>query len=645
MSLFNPDFIITYNGDLFDLPYIEGRINKYGISSNLFSITKTNLDKLYYQKSIKSFRMKGRISVDLFYKTWGIHPTSGKKTLGDIAELKLGISKEIRPENFYKIWKEAILDRDIVSRKNLTDYSRRDSELTLLLFKALGMLESLDAIRLVGFPTADGIVTTARNIGEFELFRICKKNNVIIPMVPNKTEIRINEDKKKGDPHRGGLVLEPKGSFYQDVAILDFRSMYPSIIAAYNIGGESYTNSPINNSNSPEKLFSPNPRTSLAEMMDKILEERIKYKKLYQNARNKPDYKPEQLESLERRSTSLKLVLNSTFGSHNYPRGRFFSSKIANAISAIGRLYINWLQLEVNKYNPKFEVIYGDTDSAFIWFKDNSMPEISLSYEKGDNLLKEKAIVKLKAIINHLNSLLKPPMELELQDIAYRIAYKPGRRKAYAYMSALDNQLIIRGFEAVRGDWSTFAREVQTKVLYTLLSIPKGGERKASDVLLSYIRKLEKLPYEELIDQVVIYSPIKRPPKKYKSKPPVIGAFIHYCSKNNLDPETSWKEFDKFPWVIVPGKNILVKRAYHPKYVNKIDRLHYIHEIIRAAERFGISIKYKTLKINQTSLNKFIKEIASDKINNGFKKNNKRRFKSQMRTSWINKYLEKKEKY
>ncbi|OLS16476.1 MAG: DNA polymerase [Candidatus Heimdallarchaeota archaeon LC_3] len=639
ISSINPDVIITFNGDLFDFPYIIKRMDHLNIATHLFGVTKNPQDNIYYQQGTKSFRIKGRISVDLFYKTWGLHPTSGKKTLKNIAEMKLGLSKEERPENFYKIWHEGVIEGISVSYNLLFKYSKRDAELTFLLFEPLEQLAQVDAVKLVGMPSADGIATTARNIGEFELFRVCYKKNILIPMLPTSDEVKAREQAKRISPHRGGLVLEPPGSFFSSVGIFDFRSMYPSIISAFNIGGESY-HPPKNNPDLPvEKHFLSTPRTSLAEMMSNILSERVKYKLAYQKAKKEGNLSLSDIDVLKRRSTSFKLVMNSTFGSHNYPRGRFFSKNVSDSITEIGRSYIRWLEDEVKIYNSNYEVIYGDTDSAFVWFKNNSIQEITKGYELNDEKNKEIAFFKVNNLVNYLNSKLKKPMELEVEDIAYRMAFKTGRRKAYSYAN-MSGELFIKGFEAVRADWSILAREVQTKVLHTLLTIPKGGEDEAKKVLMNYVKKLHSLSHFELIKEVVIYSPIKRPPSKYRTAIPVVGAFLHFCKQNKFDPEKNWKEYDKFPWVIIPGKGNLSNRARHPKFVSQIDRIHYTDEIVRAAERFGVNLSFR--RTNKSTLLKYIDQVTQEDLKNV--NSSKLLFSkpSKKENNWIKKFIHEK---
>ncbi|MHA2232280.1 MAG: hypothetical protein ACXAB4_07300, partial [Candidatus Hodarchaeales archaeon] len=87
-----------------------------------------------------------------------------------------------------------------------------------------------------------------------------------------------------------------------------------------------------------------------------------------------------------------------------------------------------------------------------------------------------------------------------------------------------------------------------------------------------------------------ILSPLRKAPHDYKSPTPGVGAFLHYCKLKKLDPGSSWKEFDRFPWVVVPGLSALWERARHPRLARDIDRLHYIRETLAVAARFGVLI-------------------------------------------------------
>ncbi|MHA1306189.1 MAG: 3'-5' exonuclease, partial [Candidatus Heimdallarchaeota archaeon] len=103
-----PDMLITFNGDNFDFPYLLERMNRLGISSKLLSVFGN--DDVYYSNNYRCYRIKGRIAYDLSPRTWGIHPLSGKKGLGDIAEVVLGRTKVELSRNTGVIWRSGFLE-------------------------------------------------------------------------------------------------------------------------------------------------------------------------------------------------------------------------------------------------------------------------------------------------------------------------------------------------------------------------------------------------------------------------------------------------------------------------------------------------------------------------------------------------------
>jgi DNA polymerase elongation subunit (family B) len=304
------------------------------------------------------------------------------------------------------------------------------------------------------------------------------------------------------------------------------------------------------------------------------------------------------LDILEKRQRSLKLMANSLLGASNYPRGRFYHHIIANSITAIAReLLRDKLELWTKEFSEDqpYDVFlrYGDTDSIFIEFilVDHSSP-ITKSNEK----------TQLLNVIDDYRSFLSEKLpeflELQLEDVASRIILKKGRKKAYAYVSMLTNNIIIRGFEAVRSDWSPLARKAQRELLETLLTDQSVKRREnARRVIFNICRNILRGQISLLIADLTIRGPLRRSPTKYRSKTPSVGAFLHYCDQMGLNPENEWKKWDGFPYIIARGSQNEPQyvRAYHPDVFRKgekiIDRVHYVREILGASSRFGIQIR------------------------------------------------------
>jgi hypothetical protein len=77
-----------------------------------------------------------------------------------------------------------------------------------------------------------------------------------------------------------------------------------------------------------------------------------------------------------------------------------------------------------------------------------------------------------------------------------------------------------------------------------------------------------------------------------------------------MDSDTTWKEFDRFPWVALPGSGSLWERSRHPRYARDVDRLHYIQETLAVAARFGVQVSIDEIarRHKQGPLDKFLEK-------------------------------------
>lgn len=598
-----PDILLSFNGTFFDIPYLTARLSRYGRFLGELALFKGLQEDIIKSKiPVESYRLKGRAVVDLLPKTWGIHPISGKKSLDSVSEEVLGESKVKLTKSLGELWRDGINGSE-EDAQLFRNYSLKDAILTFRLAGELGVSNSIELCRLTGYPLPEGILSTSRNIGEFELMRILYSKDMFIPSRPSQAELKTRKEYSRKYPHLGGWVLDPKVDEASNVAILDFRSLYPNIVRTHNISGETLV--PNSESFSPDQRFRKEPRGALAVLMDRILKQRyqtqeeikkIKERKTQENIQKR-------LDILEKRQRSLKLMANSLLGASNYPRGRFYHHVIANSITAIARELLSeklekWTHQYSEENSYRVELRYGDTDSIFVEFM---IPNIHPRDFRPSNPDKRKIKQLISAIDDYrffLSQKLPEFLELQLEDVASRIILKRGRKKAYSYLSLLSNNVIIRGFEAVRSDWSPLARKAQRKLLETLLTDLSDIRReKARKVIFNICRTIIKNPVPLLIEDLSIRGPLRKSPAKYRSKTPAVGAFLHYCKQFKLDPDEEWKRWDGFPYIIAKGSSSQPQylRAYHPDVFREgkkeIDRLHYVREILGASNRFGIQIK------------------------------------------------------
>lgn len=603
-----PDIIISFNGTFFDIPYLEARLLRYGRTLGELAIFRGLQNKIIKSNiPVESYRLKGVAVVDLMPRTWGIHHISGKKNLDSIAEQVLGEKKIPLEKSLGELFRSGI-SGNINDRITFREYSLQDSLLTFRLATELGVSDNLELCRLSGYPLPEGILSTSRNIGEYELMRILVNRGILIPSKPTQEEIKKRNELKRKYPHLGGWVIDPIVDEALFVAILDFRSLYPNIVRTHNISGETLI--PDSADLPPDQRFRSDSLGALTELMTRVLNERYQ---ILNRIKDKKENKDENdLKILQKKQHSLKLMANSLLGASNYPRGRFYHHLLSNSITGIARELLSkklryWTAEFSEKHPYDVKLQYGDTDSIFVEFIINHQPTDFLNTINPD--VRDQALNKLLKNISDyqdfLSKKLPEYLELQLEDIALRIILKRGRKKAYSYLSLLTNTVIIRGFEAVRSDWSPLARKTQRSLLERLLTdfSPKRIE-KAENFILDVCFRILKAPIDELITLLTIRGPLRRSPQKYKSKTPAVGAFLHYCQENNLEPDTEWTNWDGFPYIIASGSKNQpqYQRAFHPEYFknqnHQIDRIHYIREILGASNRFGISLSEK-LVINR----------------------------------------------
>ncbi len=601
----DPDVLVSFNGTYFDIPYLKARMGRYGLSlGSLALFEHRQADIIRTSVPIDGFRLKGRAVVDLIPKTRYIHPLSGKKNLDTIASLLLGETKVKSEKSLGELWRNSI-NGSFSDGEQFYDYSITDSILTFRLVAELGVITAIELCKLAGYLLPEGLLSTSRNIGEFELMRILHDRNILVPSKPSKSEISERNVLKKKYPHLGGWVIDPEVDEALFVAIFDFRSLYPNIVRTHNISGETLI--PHSESKSPEDRFFNEPRGAFADLMDRILDERYHSIKSLQSLRENgiSNDQRRRIQLLEKQQRSLKLMANSLCGAANYPRGRFYHHLLSNSITGIARELLgerlqDWTK-EFSK-TQEFNVVvrYGDTDSIFCEFISSSLdPSDFLPSVPEDHRIKNLRLLHtfIEKYQEFLSNQLPDLLELKLEDIALRIILKKGRKKAYAYLSLLSQDVIIRGFEAVRSDWSPLAKKTQRKLLEILLmDFSDRRMYKARRFVIQTCRFILKAPLSELLPELRIRGPVKRAPTKYKTRTPAVGAFLNYCRAQNLDSEIEWTQWDGFPYIIAKSglNQPQFKRAFHPDVFRsgqkKIDRFHYIKEILGASNRFGISL-------------------------------------------------------
>ncbi|MGQ9478433.1 MAG: DNA-directed DNA polymerase I [Thermoproteota archaeon] len=347
-------FIVTFNGDKFDLLYLYNRAKKLSVEETPLEKGRDYVDlrhgvhidlyRVFFNKSIQNYAYGG------VYK---------EATLDAIGKAILGKGKIALSE---EIWN--------LSPKELAEYCFRDAEITfelaankdylllklLILFMRISRLPMEDVVR-------HGVSTWIKSM----LLSIHRRNNYLIPR--QEDILRLKGEKRseaiiKGKKYRGAIVLEPKPGLYFNLVILDFASLYPSIIMNFNISYETVrctheeckSNTPMG---SPHWICKKR-RGIESSAIGALRELRVKY---YQPLSKKAETK-EKRDFYDVIQRAIKVFINASYGVMGADSFHFYAPCAAETVTWIGRGIFTELVETATKLG--IEVIYGDTDSIFL---------------------------------------------------------------------------------------------------------------------------------------------------------------------------------------------------------------------------------------------------------------------------------------
>jgi DNA polymerase elongation subunit (family B) len=471
LSSNNFNVVIGYNSDSFDMPYISERAKILGFK---FIVNGFELKIKGERKKIAE--INGLAHVDILNFIRNIYSIYNLKTevltLREVAAEITGERKgEFNWDNINEVFGNGKLATE------LCEYCIQDSNITLLVFNTvLPLITELN--KLVGQTFADVSRMTTGTVVEHLIMKKAVLNNELIPNKPS--DFQVNDRIKKINV--GAFVFQPTAGLYENIAVVDFRSLYPSIIVSHNICPSTIQL----NGGQPSFL----PKEKKLGLIPSVLSEVINLR-FEAKDRLKIDKENKQLSA---RVLVLKLIANGFYGYLGYYNSRWYCFECAGATTALGRKYVQDVISTAESY--KFKVLYADTDSAFIQFGE-----------------RKQAVTEF---INDINSKLPKPMELELQGFYARAIFVSskegvGVKKKYA-MSDFDGKITIKGFQSVRRDWALIAKNLQKEVLNKIL-LDNDKEGAVSTVK----NTIEKIKTGQVdLEELVILTRLRKDPSSYQ---------------------------------------------------------------------------------------------------------------------------------
>ncbi|VVB80430.1 DNA polymerase [uncultured archaeon] len=515
----DPDVITGWNVIDFDFDFLKQLFEKHKVS---FDLGRTNenarlrIEENFFKNS--SMDIPGRVVLDglNFIKDPFIQEAPSIKntnfesyTLEEVSSAILGKTKLIKGKHRHHEINE-LYEKD---QKKLAEYNLMDC---VLAYEILEKTNAIDLVKerseLTGLP----IDKLGGSIAAFDsvYIREARKRGLVSPT----TRFGNKEQRIKG-----GFVMSPKSGIYHNILVLDFKSLYPSIIRTFNIDPASFLHKPTKDCiKSPNGACFTNQEGILPMIIQRLHEAREKAKK----------------EKRELSSFAIKIIMNSFFGVLASPNCRYFDLDMANAITNFGQEIIKLTSREIEKMG--YEVIYGDTDSVFVSTglnKKDSEKEGQIISEKIDAFyakhVKEnyhrKSYLDLEFDKLFL-SLIFPQVRVKKvgEDSAPKGVSSAeqndkeevrGAKKRYAGLVE-DNgkeELEITGLEAIRGDWTDAAKNFQRELLLKAFH---------KEDLVSFIRDYIKMLRAGKMDDKLVYrKSIRKGLQEYtKTTPPHVKA-------------------------------------------------------------------------------------------------------------------------
>ncbi len=544
---YTPDIITGYFTDGFDFPYIKTRSDLHNVKLNIGK-DYSNLDhgKLTDKRDSET-KIAGLLHIDIFKFVKNIFGKDLKiesLSLDSVAAELIGHKKHVVDlDKLAHTW-----DNEPEKLEHYCAYNLHDSILTHKLTTKL-LPDIIEFTKTIGVPLFDLIRMRFSRLVESYILKRAIEYNEIAPNKPDDQELSERMDESV----EGAFVYEPTPGIYKDIVVFDFRSLYPSIISAHNIGPESFQCACCKNlphvPEQPNYWFCKKQRKFIPTVLDELLTLRTQQKRLLQEAKKRG----EDTTLLQARTYSLKILANSFYGYLGFYGARWYSLECAASTTAYARNYIKQTIQQAEQHG--FKVIYSDTDSCFL-------------------LLNDKPFDQALEFMQHINKTLPGQMELECDGQYSRgifVAIKgteKGAKKKYALITK-DGKMKITGFETVRRNWSQFAKEVQQQTLRLILTdkIDEAFQtirQTAKDLIAG------KIP----LDKLIIKTQITRDLSSYTSIGPHILIAQQLAAKGEkITPGTL------IQYILVKGTGLVRDRAKLPTDVKpgEYDADYYLH--------------------------------------------------------------------
>ncbi|KAH9884539.1 hypothetical protein F4778DRAFT_553714 [Xylariomycetidae sp. FL2044] len=419
---------------------------------------------------------------------------------------------------------------------------------------------------LAGNSWARTLTGTRAERNEFILLHEFHRNKYICPDKqffkgrPKPDEENNEEgasDSKKKDKYKGGLVFEPeKGLYDKFVLVMDFNSLYPSIIQEFNI---CFTTVERSSLSTDEDAVPEVPMEQEQGIFPKLIATLVSRRRQVKSLMKDKNATPEQLTTWDIKQLALKLTANSMYGCLGYTKSRFYARPLAVLTTHKGREILrSTKELAESK---ALQVIYGDTDSVMI---NANVDSVADAFKVG---------TEFKKAVNERYRLL----EIDIDNVFRRILLQA--KKKYAAINLVEapggkfvEKMEVKGLDMKRREYCALSKEISSRILNEILS---GDETEVSvQRIHEYLREISGKMREQAVpvQKYIIYTQLGKAPKEYPnadSMPQVQVALREIARGKNV------RRGDVISYVVTGDSKTtsepVAKRSYTPQDVTKAD--------------------------------------------------------------------------
>jgi DNA polymerase, archaea type len=452
----DPDVITGYNIGGYDLPLLLERTKAVGLPG-LFLGRERSVPRTSGGGE-RLWKVTGRIVADAWWAARReLHPK--QETLQFVARTLLGDTKlDVDRRNIAAEWAR---DKDRVM-----EYCEHDADLALrILLRLRSVDKAADLATVAHLPLEEGLN------GRTSLFI----DAILIPLA-DQEQVGVPPTHRTGReaPIEGGYVHAIRPGIYRWVVVLDFKSMYPSIIISRNLCFTTLSPEGTTVAPSGARFLSPAVRKGLIpKILGDLLADRDRFRQLGRDGAS-----PEVRVYYDGLQNAVKVLMNSFYGVLASSFYRFTNKDIGAAITAFAREAITGIikDLEADGH----EVVYSDTDSVFV---RSPVDSLDGAREFGESIARR---------FTHEG------VTFEFQSV-YEAFFSHGAKKRYVGRTVWPREeLVIRGYENRRTDAFDFQSEALLEVFDLVLKGDTDGAVRRSRELVQAVRE-HQVPVERLV--------------------------------------------------------------------------------------------------------------------------------------------------